>query len=107
MPQLKTVFWLDIPGQVVARQGRRSQRFRLSPRFSRAIERASNRLRKQGDDPLFEPWHSVDEPFAGAVVESARALVARLERDYDDLRLDALVRNSGREPQVSTEQPEV
>lgn len=46
MPQLKIVYWRDIPGQVVIREGRRNTRLRLSPRFSKAIERAAYRLKK-------------------------------------------------------------
>ena len=50
MAKLKIVYWNDIPGQVVVREGRRSTRIRLSPRFMKAIARASSRLKKQNKD---------------------------------------------------------
>ncbi len=95
MPQLKIVYWHDIPGQVVARQGRQNKRYRLSARFSDAIERASYRVKKQGKDALFDPWHSVDQDFEGNVYEQAQKLVDELERSYDDQVLDHLIRASG------------
>jgi len=60
--KLKIVYWNDIPGQIVVREGRRSTRIRLSPRFMKAIERASYRLKKQNKDAFFDPWHDVDQP---------------------------------------------
>ena len=95
MAKLKVVFWRDIPGQVVFRDGRRSTRLRLAPRFMRAIERAAYRAKKQQDDALFEPWHDVEQPWDGEIGASARRLVQRLETDYTDEVLDALVRNHG------------
>ncbi len=95
MARLKIVFWRDIPGQVVYREGRRNTRLRLPARFSKAIERAAYRLRKHDKDALFDPWHDVDQPFAGDVGEQARALVRQLDEDYTDEVLETLIRASG------------
>ena len=95
MAQLKIVYWRDIPGRVVIRQGRRSTRLRLSARFMRAIERASYRLKKTQQDAMFEPWHDVTQPFAGDVDEQARQLVQQLEQHYTEEVLETLIRASG------------
>ncbi len=95
MSQLKVVFWRDIPGQVVYRAGGRNRRLRLSPRFFRAIERATYRLRKTGEDALFDPWHDVAQPVEGNVREQAAQLVQQLEAQYTDDVLDSLVRSRG------------
>jgi len=96
VPQLKVVYWRDIPGQVVIREGRRSTRLRLSPRFSRAIERAAYRLKKKQQDALFEPWHDVTQPLNGADIRlQARQLVEHLETRYTEEVLENLVRASG------------
>ena len=95
MSQLKVVFWRDIPGQVVYRDGGRNRRLRLSPRFFRAIERATYRLRKTGEDALFDPWHDVAQPVDGDVREQAAQLVQQLELEYTDDILDSLVRSRG------------
>ncbi len=95
MAQLKVVFWRDIPGQVVYRDGGRNRRLRLSPRFFRAIERATYRLKKTGEDALFDPWHDVAQPVDGNVREQAAQLVRQLESDYTDDILDSLARSNG------------
>lgn len=97
MAKLKIVYWNDIPGQVVVREGRRNTRIRLSPRFMKAIERASYRLKKHQKDALFEPWRDVEQPFTGDVREQAKILVLRLEEDYSEAVLDKLIRSSGKD----------
>ena len=95
MAQLKIVFWRDIPGQVVIREGRRSTRLRLPPRFNRAIERAAYRLKKKQQDALFEPWHDVAQPFKGDVKEQAAELLRHLDTYYTDEVLETLIRANG------------
>lgn len=96
MAQLKIVYWRDIPGQVVIREGRRSKRLRLPARFMRAIERAAYRLKKQQQDALFEPWHDVAQPLDGDDVGSqARRLMQQLDAHYTDEVLETLIRASG------------
>lgn len=97
MSKLKIVYWNDIPGQVVVREGRRSTRIRLPARFRRAIERASYRLKKQGKDAFFDPWHDVDQPFEGDIREQAKILVRTLEEQYSEAVLDKLIRASGKD----------
>lgn len=95
MAQLKIVYWRDIPGRVVIREGRRSTRLRLSTRFMKAIERAAYRLKKKQEDALFEPWHDVAQAFDGDVVEQAQQLVNQLEEHYTEEVLETLIRASG------------
>ena len=97
MAKLKIVYWNDIPGQVVVREGRRSTRIRLSARFMRAIERATYRLKKHQKDAWFEPWHDVDQPFTGDVREQAKILVRQLEEEYSEAVLDKLIKASGKD----------
>ena len=96
MAQLKIVYWRDIPGQVVIREGGRSTRLRLSGRFMQAIERAAYRLRKKQQDALFEPWHDVTQPLDGVDIRiQARRLVQHLESHYTEEVLETLIRASG------------
>jgi hypothetical protein len=97
MAQLKTVYWFDIPGQVVVRKGRSNTRLRLSSRFAEAIDRASNRIKKRGEDALFDPWHSVDQRFDGEINEQAEMLVKKIEHEYTDEVLDRLIRAAGKD----------
>ncbi len=95
MAKLKVLYWRDIPSQVVIREGRRSTRLRLPPRFMRAIERAAYRLKKKQQDALFEPWHDVAQPLNGDIREQAQALVQQLESDYTEEVLENLIRSHG------------
>ena len=95
MAQLKIVYWRDIPGQVVFREGRRNTRLRLPGRFARAIERAAYRLKKNQQDALFEPWHDVAQPCEGDVRQQAQELVRQLEAQYTEDVLESLIRASG------------
>lgn len=96
MAQLKIVYWRDIPGQVVFKQGRRNTRLRLSVRFMKAIERAAYRLKKQQKDALFEPWRDVAQVVDGDVREQAQLLVRQLEEQYSDAVLEQLIHASGK-----------
>ncbi|NNE64406.1 MAG: hypothetical protein HKN34_10010 [Gammaproteobacteria bacterium] len=96
MAQLKIVYWRDIPGQVVYKTGRRNTRLRLSMRFTKAIERAAYRLKKQNKDALFEPWHDVAQTVDGDVRKQAELLITQLEEQYPDAVLEHLVRASGK-----------
>ncbi len=95
MGQIKIVYWRDIPGQVVIREGRRSTRLRLPLRFMKAIERAGYRLKKKQQDALFEPWHGVTQTFNGDIKEQAKQLVRQLEEQYTEEVLENLIRASG------------
>jgi hypothetical protein len=93
--QLRIIYWRDIPGRVVIREGRRSTRLNLSARFMHAIERAAYRLKKKQADAMFEPWHDIDQSIDGDVHLQARSLVAQLEKEYTQEVLETLIRASG------------
>ena len=98
MAQLKIVYWHDIPGQVVFKEGRRNTRLRLPARFMKAIERAAYRLKKQNQDAWFDPWHDVAQTIEGNDVRGqAERLIRQLEVDYSDAVLDQLIRASGKD----------
>jgi hypothetical protein len=93
--QLKVIYWRDIPGRVVVREGRRSKRLNLSARFMHAIERAAYRLKKKQADAMFEPWHDVDQAVNGDIHQQAASLVRQLEAQYTQEILETLIRSSG------------
>ena len=95
MAQLKVIYWRDIPGRVVIREGRRSTRLNLSARFMHAIERAAYRLKKKQKDAMFEPWHDVDQPLQGDIRQQAQSLLKHLEEQYTEEVLENLIRASG------------
>ena len=96
---LTVVYWRDIPAQVVARAGGRGRTARraLPERFQEAIDRAAMRAGLAGSDDYLAQWRR-GEPIAGAADPQAEAdaLARRLESEFTDDVLAALVASGGR-----------
>lgn len=93
-PQLITIYWRDIPAQVMARAGRERARVSLPGRFQSAIDRAAQRAGSRGPDDLAE-WReerSPCKPDLETVVDDA---MSRIEQQYPSEVLDKRVRNAG------------
>lgn len=102
MAQLVVTFWRDIPAQVTASRpgGRRSERVKreLSSRFAQAIDMAAMRVGATGTDAYLADWRQGEPTSCGDELEAAvLAEVARLEQEYDDRQLKALVAAGGRD----------
>ena len=97
MPDVTVIYWRDIPAQVLVKKGRQRQRHKLTKRFQEGIDRAAMRARKIDMDAYLEDWRretaSCDGDMESLVSETAR----RIEREYDDLRLERIIRNHGLE----------
>ncbi len=97
MANLITVFWRDIPAQVIAKERRTSAKVELTPRFSEAIDHAAMRGDAKSTDAYLEDWRRVTTPCGDDLQAEADAAAARLEQEYDKERLLALIKNDGRE----------
>ena len=95
MAKLITVYWRDIPAQVIARRGRENAKLALSERFQTAIDRAAMRAGKGSSDKYLEEWRRVARPCAGDLDQVMQAEAARLEAAFDDKRLEAMVKAGG------------
>lgn len=97
MAQLTIVYWRDIPAQVIAKKGRREQVKKiLDTRFEKAIDRAAMRGKARSTDDYLAEWRkSEPQDISDDLEVEATAVAARLERDYDSVRLDQLVANKG------------
>lgn len=98
MANLITVYWRDIPAQVIAKERRNSAKVELSQRFAEAIDHAAMRAGKGSTDAYLEEWRRESAPCEDdlqAVVDKA---AAEIELAYDKERLLALIRNEGNEP---------
>lgn len=96
MTQLITIYWRDIPAQVLGRRGRRTVHKRvLPPRFQKAIDRAAMRAGQGASDDYLADWRRVAGPCDGALEEAVEKEVTRLEALFDERSLDRLARASG------------
>ncbi|HMA14977.1 MAG: virulence factor [Bacteroidota bacterium] len=98
MAQLTVVYWRDIPAQVIVKAGRRNAKVQLSERFEKAIDRAAMRAKLTGTDAYLEHWRRARPADCGDDLDAEAAAAARrLETEYDDARLAALVAAGGQE----------
>ena len=96
MAKLITVYWRDIPAQVIARKGRESIKVPLSPRFQEAIDRAAMRAGRGSSDQYLEDWRRVSTACRGSPEEAARAEAERLESQFDDELLEKMIKAGGK-----------
>lgn len=98
MAQLITVYWRDIPAQVIVKAGRKAAKVQLTERFEKAIDRAAMRAKLRDTDSYLAEWRRAEPVTVSEDLEAeAQAAAQRLEADYPDSRLDALVAQGGQE----------
>ena len=98
MASLIILSWRDIPSQVIVRSGRQTAKRELSERFSRAVDAAAMHAGASSDDAYLAEWRRSDPVPCGDDLEAeAAAAAARLEAEYDTMRLAALADENGRE----------
>ena len=93
--KLITVYWRDIPAQVIAKKGRESAKVMLSARFQEAIDRAAMRAGRGGSDAYLAEWRRETDACGDDLQAEAEAAAARLEDAYTDDGLATLARARG------------
>lgn len=102
--QVEVIYWRDIPAQCSARIGRKRQGLPLSERFERAIDRCAMKVGAKDSDAYLGEWRRVALPdeSEGDAKEVLERLRDRLEAEYDNARLRALIERDGFESPSST-----
>jgi hypothetical protein len=95
MSKLTTIFWRDIPAQVIGQQGRKRTKQELDRRFAVAIDRAAMRAGKGSSDLYLEEWRLESRPVEGDVELAVKEEVARLESEFPDDVLEAVTKAGG------------
>ncbi len=97
MPDVTIVYWRDMPAQVIVGKGRRGAKAALPERFEQAIDRAAMKVGARDSDAYLAEWRK-GEPYSleGDPQEIAAAEAARIDAEYDQERLKALIANDGR-----------
>ncbi|GAB5439120.1 virulence factor [Falsiruegeria mediterranea] len=96
MPDVTIVYWRDIPAQVIVGKGRRGAKRQLEERFEQAIDRAAMKVNAKDSDAYLAEWRKA-APYAvdGDPAEVAEAEALRLETEYDQERIKALIAKDG------------
>jgi hypothetical protein len=95
MATMTVIWWRDIPAQVVARDGRRSSKTVLHPRFQVAIDKAASRAGKRAYGDYIEEWRKDARGCGDDLEAEVTAEVERLETTYDKHRLAELIQSGG------------
>lgn len=96
MPAVTLVYWRDIPAQVIVGKGRRGAKAKLDERFEQAIDRAAMKIGAADSDAYLAEWRkAAPYEMAGEQAEIAKCEAARIETEYDQSRLKALIANDG------------
>ena len=103
MAHLITLFWRDIPAQVIAESGRGRNRqqvkIELPRRFAIAIDAAAMKDGADSTDDYLAEWRRSEPVQCGDDLEAeASARAAALEADYSAERVKQLIKNGGTEP---------
>ena len=96
MPDVTIVYWRDIPAQVIVGKGRRGAKRPLPERFEQAIDRAAMKVGAADTDAYLAEWRKAD-PYTvdGDPNDVADAEAARLDAEFDQERIKALIANDG------------
>ena len=100
MGKIVTLYWRDIPAQVVAEKGRGRKReqakIELHRRFALAIDEAAMRDGADSTDDYLADWRRGEAVDCSDELESeARILADRLEQEFDSKTLARLVETGG------------
>jgi hypothetical protein len=101
MAHLITLYWRDIPAQVIAERGRGRKReqakIELSRRFSIAIDAAAMRHGADSTDDYLAEWRRSEPKECGDDLDAAVAThSASLEAEYTSEKVRLLVENGGK-----------
>lgn len=104
MANLITLYWRDIPAQVIAERGRGRKReqakIELPRRFAIAIDAAAMKDGADSTDDYLAEWRRSDPVECGEDLDAVVAeRAAALEAEYPAERVKQLVANGGTEPQ--------
>lgn len=96
MAFLTTVYWRDIPAQVIVKAGRKNAKRELPQRFQEAIDIAAMRSKAHETDAYLEEWRRGTPVECGDDLEQeADQALQQLEKQFSDEQLDAIAKNGG------------
>lgn len=95
MATLHVILWRDIPAQVLARDGRRSSKVVLHPRFQVAIDKAASRAGKRAYNEYIAEWRKTQQPCDDDIEAAVKAESERLDAEYTRHRLAELIVSGG------------
>jgi hypothetical protein len=93
--KLTSIFWRDIPAQVIGQAGRTRVRRELPPRFAQAIDRAAMRAGRGSSEAYLADWRRESEEAEGDLEQLVAMRAAELESRFPDDVLESVVKAGG------------
>jgi hypothetical protein len=100
MADLVTIWWRDIPMQVIAREGRRNEKRILDKRFQIAVDKAAMKAGKKAYGDYIEEMRRAQRPCGDDLEAEATAEAERLDAAYTKEVLRTLVDAGGEGPRL-------
>ena len=98
MGKMITIYWRDIPSQVIYKLGREKYKKQLNPKFEIAIDRAAMRAGKGSSDAYMSEWRRETVAMQGNPQELVDNLVNELENQFTDEVLEKTIKAKGIKP---------
>jgi hypothetical protein len=98
--KLTTIYWRDIPAQLIAQEGRKRHKQELSRRFAVAIDRAAMRAGRGSSQAYLDDWRRESRMLEGDVEQIVSEEAARLEAAFPDDFLEKVVKAGGLVAQI-------
>jgi len=96
MARITVLYWRDIPAQVIAKAGRKTAKRQLPEYFQEAIDMAAMRSKAHEAGSYLDEWRRGEPVACGNDLEKEVAqAVTRIESDYNDARLNQLIKAGG------------
>jgi hypothetical protein len=94
--KLTTIFWRDIPAQLIGQKGRTRHKQELSKRFAVAIDRAAMRAGRGSSKAYLEDWRRESRPVSGDLEQIVTEEAEKLEALWSDDLLETVTKASGK-----------
>ena len=104
--EIIVITWRDIPAQVKGKVGDTKHDVVLPHRFQKAIDRAAMVAGKKTYDEYITEWRRTTHPVEGDLMAAVADVAARIEAEFTNERLMALVANGGWDPASPEEHPD-
>ena len=95
MGQLITIWWRDIPLQVIAREGRQNEKRILDKRFQFAVDKAAMNAGRKAYGDYIEEMRRSERPCGDDLRAEADAELARIDAAYTKAVIHALIASGG------------
>lgn len=97
MADLITVYWRDIPAQIIVKKGRATAKRELSLRFTEAIDMCAMRTGAHETDDYLAEWRrGTPEKVSDDLETEADKAVAAIEGKYTKDHLKRLIQSEGK-----------